>query len=54
MGVYEEFLERKSKGEKLEFGALTRDELKQMWYDEVKFAVHNSTGNPSKRGVLVL
>ena len=37
MGVYEEFQERKERGEKLDINALTREELKAMWYDEVHF-----------------
>ncbi|WAH44807.1 hypothetical protein NZD89_28535 (plasmid) [Alicyclobacillus fastidiosus] len=37
MGVFDDFLERKNKGEKLDITALTRDELKSMWYHEVKF-----------------
>ena len=36
MGLYEKFLERKQNGEKLDISKITREELKTMWYDEVK------------------
>jgi prephenate dehydrogenase len=37
MAVYDDFLERKNKGEKLDLNALTREELKTMWHDEIHF-----------------
>ena len=35
MGLFEELKERKSSGEQLSLDALTREELRKIWYDEV-------------------
>jgi len=37
VGVYDEFLERKQNGEKLDINTLTREQLKAMWHDEIIF-----------------